>query len=143
MKLEEIMAKRVVTIDMDDTLDVIRKIFDKVRFHHMVVIDERNKVVGVISDRDVLKALSPYLDTISEQERDQVTLNKKTHQVMSRQPITASPEDSIEQAAALLLENRISCLPVISEDQSLVGIVTWKDILKNLTIGPDYSFVRT
>lgn len=134
MKLEEIMAKRVVTIDMDDTLDVIRKIFDKVRFHHMVVIDERNKVVGVISDRDVLKALSPYLDTISEQERDQVTLNKKTHQVMSRQPITASPEDSIEQAAALLLENRISCLPVISEDQSLVGIVTWKDILKNLTI---------
>ncbi|MEE9515631.1 MAG: CBS domain-containing protein [Candidatus Adiutricales bacterium] len=134
MKLEEIMAKRIVTIDMDDTLDVIRKIFDKVRFHHMVVIDERNKVVGVISDRDVLKALSPYLDTISEQERDQVTLNKKTHQVMSRQPITASPEDSIEQAAALLLENRISCLPVISEDQSLVGIVTWKDILKNLTI---------
>ncbi len=134
MKLEEIMAKRIVTIDMDDTLDVIRKIFDKVRFHHMVVIDERNKVVGVISDRDVLKALSPYLDTISEQERDQVTLNKKTHQVMSRQPITASPEDSIEQAAVLLLENRISCLPVISEDQSLVGIVTWKDILKNLTI---------
>ena len=134
MKLEEIMAKRVVTIDMDDTLDVIRKIFDKVRFHHMVVIDEKYKVVGVISDRDVLKALSPYLDTISEQERDQVTLNKKTHQVMSRQPITASPEDSIERAAALLLENRISCLPVISEDQSLVGIVTWKDILKNLTI---------
>ncbi|MEE9436638.1 MAG: CBS domain-containing protein [Candidatus Adiutricales bacterium] len=134
MKLEEIMAKRIVTIDMDDTLDVIRKIFDKVRFHHMVVIDEKYKVVGVISDRDVLKALSPYLDTISEQERDQVTLNKKTHQVMSRQPITASPEDSIEQAAALLLENRISCLPVISEDQSLVGIVTWKDILKNLTI---------
>ena len=134
MKLEEIMAKRVVTIDMDDTLDVIRKIFDKVRFHHLVVIDEQDEVIGVISDRDVLKALSPYLDTISEQERDQVTLNKKTHQVMSRQPITASPEDSIEQAAALLLENRISCLPVISEDQSLVGIVTWKDILKNLTI---------
>ena len=134
MKLEEIMAKRVVTVDMDDTLDVIRKIFDEVRFHHLVVINEKYKVVGVISDRDVLKALSPYLDTTSEQERDQVTLNKKTHQVMSRQRITASPEDSIEQAAALLLENRISCLPVISEDQSLVGIVTWKDILKNLTI---------
>ena len=134
MKLEEIMAKRVVTIDLDDTLDVIRKIFDEVRFHHLVVINEKYKVVGVISDRDVLKALSPYLDTISEQERDQVTLNKKTHQVMSRQPITASPEDSIERAAALLLENRISCLPVISEDQSLVGIVTWKDILKYLTI---------
>lgn len=132
MKLEEIMAKRVVTVGMDDTLDVVRKIFEEVRFHHLLVINDKYEVVGVISDSDVLKALSPYLDTTSEQERDQVTLNKKTHQVMSHRPITASPEDSIEQAAALLLENHISCLPVISEDRTLAGIVTWKDILKNL-----------
>ncbi len=134
MKLEEIMAQRVVTVGMDDNLDVIRKIFGKVRFHHLVVIEEENEVVGVISDRDVLKELSPYLETSSEQDRDLATLTRKAHQIMSRQPITASPEDSIEKAAESLLENSISCLPVISEDQVLVGIVTWKDILRNLTI---------
>ena len=134
MKLEKIMAQRVVTVGMDDNLDVIRKIFEKVRFHHLVVIEEENEVVGVISDRDVLKELSPYLETSSEQYRDLATLTRKAHQIMSRQPITASPEDSIEKAAESLLENSISCLPVISEDQVLVGIVTWKDILRNLTI---------
>ena len=134
MKVEEIMAKRVVTVEMDDTLDVIRNIFKKARFHHLVVIEGENEVVGVISDRDMLKELSPYLETSAEQERDLATLTRKAHQIMSHQPIFASPKDSIEKAAELFLEHDISCLPVVSEDRALVGIVTWKDILRNLPV---------
>ena len=99
-------------------------------------LDEKDEVAGVISDRDVLKALSPYLDTISEQERDLATLTRKAHQIMTRQLVTASPEDTIEDAAGLLLKNRISCLPIITDDRVLAGIVTWKDILKNLMDRP-------
>ena len=130
MKLEEIMTAQVATIGMDDTLAAIKKIFEKVLFHHLLVLSEEHEVVGVISDRDLLKQLSPYLNTASEQERDLHTLNKKAHQIMSRELISASPGTTVKDAAMLLMENSISCLPVLAEDKSLVGIVTWKDILK-------------
>ncbi len=128
MKISSIMTRRVVTVEMDDSLQIIREIFENVKFHHILVVDGQ-KLAGVISDRDLIRALSPFLDTPTEKERDTTTLNKKAHQIMSRTPITIDVETSIEKASNLLLENNISCLPVISPQGSVEGIVTWKDIL--------------
>ena len=86
-------------------------------------------LVGVISDRDLLRALSPYLDTDAEMNRDTETLNRRAHQIMSRQPITISPESSLPEAAAIMLEQHVSCLPVL-ENGALVGILSWKDLLR-------------
>ena len=130
MELSEIMTTQVDTIGMDDTLAGIRKIFEKVHFHHLLVLSEEHEVVGVISDRDLLKELSPYPNTASEQERDLHTLNKKAHQIMSRKLISTSPTTTVKDAPMLLMEHPISCLPILAEDKSLVGIVTWKDMLK-------------
>ena len=129
MKISSIMTRRVVTVEMDDSLQIISEIFENVKFHHILVV-ENQKLVGVISDRDFIKALSPFLDTPSEVKRDITTLNKKAHQIMNRTPITVDAETSIEEAGNLLLENNISCLPVISPQGSVEGIVSWKDILK-------------
>ncbi|MFQ5715353.1 MAG: CBS domain-containing protein [Candidatus Scalinduaceae bacterium] len=129
MKISSIMTRRVVTVEMDDSLQIISEIFHNVKFHHILVVDGQ-KLVGVISDRDFIKALSPFLDTPTEEERDTTTLNKKAHQIMNRTPITVDAETSIEEASNLLLENNISCLPIISPQGSVEGIVTWKDILK-------------
>jgi len=123
------MTRKVVTVEMDDTLLTIRMIFQHVKFHHLVVVDNR-KPVGVISDRDFLKAASPFLGKIVETTRDLDTLRKRAHQIMARNPVTVYPETSIEAAADLLLEKNISCLPVISSQGDVVGIVTWKDILQ-------------
>jgi acetoin utilization protein AcuB len=123
------MTRRVVTVEMDDSLQIISEIFENVKFHHILVV-ENQKLVGVISDRDFIKALSPFLDTPSEVKRDITTLDKRAHQIMNRTPITVDAETSIEKASNLLLENNISCLPVISPQGSVEGIVTWKDILK-------------
>ena len=54
--------------------------------------------IGVISDRDLLKALSPYIGTATETSRDVATLNKRAHQIMSRKPITIGPQAGIEGA---------------------------------------------
>ncbi len=129
MKISSIMTRRVVTVEMDDSLQIISEIFENVKFHHILVV-ENQKLVGVISDRDFIRALSPFLDTPTEEERDITTLNKKAHQIMNRTPITVDAETSIDEASNLLLENNISCLPVISPQGSVEGIVTWKDILK-------------
>jgi acetoin utilization protein AcuB len=123
------MTRRVVTVEMDDSLQIISEIFENVKFHHILVV-EKQKLVGVISDRDFIRALSPFLDTPAEEDRDTITLDKKAHQIMSRKLITVDAQTSIEEASNLLLENNISCLPVISPQGSVEGIVSWKDILK-------------
>jgi len=130
LTLREIMTNPVVTVEMDDSLDVAREIFEKTRFHHLVVVCEKAEVVGIISDRDVLRELSPYLNTASEQKKDLATLRKKVHQFMTRNVTSASPSTTVKGAALIFLNHSISCLPVVGEDKSLLGIVTWKDVLR-------------
>ena len=114
---------------MDDTLYTIREIFENVKFHHILVIENR-KLVGVISDRDLLKSISPFIGTLSERTLDVNTLNRRAHQIMSRKLVTVNKEISIEAAAYKLLDNDVSCLPVISDMGYVEGILTWKDIFR-------------
>jgi acetoin utilization protein AcuB len=125
------MSRQVVTVGMDDSLATVRSLFREHQFHHLLVLDGR-RLVGVISDRDLLKALSPRLGTPSETERDLATLNKRAHQVMSRQVVTIQGGVSVAAAARVLLEKRVSSLPILSPDGALEGIVTWKDLLRGL-----------
>ena len=128
MLIKEIMTTRVATVSMDDRLGVIKAIFEQAHFRHLLVLED-DVLVGVISDRDLLRALSPYLDTDAEMNRDTETLNRRAHQIMSREPITISPERSLQEAASIMLEQHVSCLPVL-ENGALVGIVSWKDLLR-------------
>ena len=129
MIIGDIMTRRVVTVEMDDPLSVIEEIFQNVQFHHVLVLNE-GELVGIISDRDVLKTMSPFLGTISELPRDQETMTRPAHQIMTRNPITVPPEMTIKDAARRLLAKGVSCLPVVSEEKEIMGIVTWKDIFK-------------
>ena len=97
--------------------------------HHLLVVD-KGRLVGIISDRDMLQAVSPFLDTHTEDYRDVGTLTREAHEIMSRDPVTIRPEGTVEEAATLLLEYEISCLPVVSESGEVEGILTSKDILK-------------
>lgn len=128
MLVREIMTTRVATVSMDDRLNVIKEIFEQAHFRHLLVLEE-DTLVGVISDRDLLRALSPYLDTDAEMTRDTDTLNRRAHQIMSRQPITIAPDRPLQEAARLMLERHVSCLPVL-EDGALVGILSWRDLLR-------------
>ncbi len=129
MKVSSIMTRGVVTVDMDDSLQTIREILNSFEFHHVPVVDGQ-KLIGIISDRDLLSELSPFLDTPSQEHRDFALLKKRAHQIMSRILITVNAGTSIEIASNLLLENNISCLPVVSSKDNVKGIVTWKDILR-------------
>jgi acetoin utilization protein AcuB len=132
----EIMTSKVVTIEMDDSLAVIRDIFRKVRFHHLIVVDGA-KIVGLITDRDFLKAISPYVDTLSETNRDRATLEKRAHQIMSHYPVTVQKSCQIPTAAKLMLDRRVSCLPVTMPDGIIAGVVTWKDMFKAFLESPN------
>ena len=138
MNLSSIMTKDVITVDMDTSLKTMYAMFEEGKFHHLLVIEDE-KLFGVISDRDVLKALSPFLNTFSEQDRDLSTLKKRAHQIMSRNPITITKEASSKEAVQLMLQKNISCLPVISSEGEIEGIVTWKDLLNAYSQQVDIS----
>src|SRR5580692_10685646 len=135
MSVRSIMTARVVTVEMDDRLDVVKQIFDTLKFHHLLVVDDRKKLSGVVSDRDLLKALSPYVGSAAETARDIATLNKRVHQIMSRNPLTLHPEAQVAEAVQLLLNQRISCIPIVDREFKPVGILSWRDILKSLHAG--------
>lgn len=127
--VSSIMSRGAVTIAPDDSLHVVSRLFEERRFHHLVVVD-RGKAIGVISHRDLLKHISPFVGTLSEKSRDVWTLDKRVHQVMTRTIVWAEPESSITDAALLMAANRISCLPILDEKGRPVGIVTTLDILR-------------
>jgi len=129
--IADIMSREPITVAMDATLESIEELFRKHRFHHVMVVDGR-RLRGLISDRDVLGHVSPFLETAGEQLRDRATLQMRAHQIMTRRPITAEPHDDVERAARTLVEKGISCLPVIDGEERLVGVVTWKDLLRAL-----------
>ena len=94
------MSAKPVSVSPDDTLTVVKQIFDNVKFHHVLVV-EKNILIGVLSDRDLFKALSPHIGTAAETARDLATLNKKVHQVMLRKPVTLQPEAKVMDAIQL------------------------------------------
>jgi acetoin utilization protein AcuB len=134
MDVGSIMTTRVVTVEMDDRLDVVKKIFDNLKFHHLLVVGDAGKLKGVVSDRDLLKALSPYVGTATENARDLATLEKRVHQIMSRNLLTLHPRAPVAEAVKLFLEQRISCIPVIDAAAKPVGILSWRDVLRTLPI---------
>jgi len=133
MNVEKIMSKRVVTVEMDDSLKAVKEIFDNVRFHHLLVV-ESGRLFGVISDRDLLKALSPNIGTIIETNRDAVTLNKRVHQIMTRKPVTLTPSAGIYDAIKIFNIYNISCIPVVDDENKPVGIISWRDVLKAIKL---------
>jgi len=105
MNVNQIMTAKVITIGMDDTLGQIQNLFKKYKFHHVLVLDDE-ELIGVISDRDVLKEISPYVNTLSEDFRARKTLTKKAHQIMTRNPITVEPDVPVENAASIMLNKK-------------------------------------
>ncbi|RLK31730.1 acetoin utilization protein AcuB [Cupriavidus plantarum] len=129
VNVESIMSRRLATVGFDDTLTTVKEIFDQANFHHLLVVED-GKLRGVVSDRDLLRAMSPFIGSNVENARDLATLNKRVHQIMSRQPLTLPPEATIADAIALFLANNISCIPIVAPTFEPVGIVSWRDILR-------------
>jgi acetoin utilization protein AcuB len=118
----------VVSVEPDDRLGEVKRILEQAPFHHLLV-ESRGRLVGVISDRDLMAAISPYAGQPAETTRDAATLNKRAHQIMSRHPRTVTPETTLRDAVETLLAGPGGCLPVVDADEHPVGIVTWRDLL--------------
>jgi acetoin utilization protein AcuB len=131
MIVQDIMSRRVVTVELDDKISAVKEIFDNLKFHHVLVVED-GVLLGVVSDRDLLKALSPNIGTSTESYKDTATLNKRVHQIMSREPSRLHPEATLLEAINVFNTHTISCIPIVDHADRPVGILSWRDILKAL-----------
>jgi len=129
MLVNQIMSQNLHTVLADDNLELLSKTFSEVSYHHLPVVDADNNLLGIISDRDVTRNLSPFLDTDLERSCDRELLNQTAADIMTTDPITVGQTSRIETASILLLENNFSCLPIVDDDGKIEGLLTWKDIL--------------
>ena len=83
LQLQSIMSTRLVSVAYDDKLSEVKQIFDSMKFHHVLVV-EHGKLHGVISDRDLLRALSPFIGKLAETARDAGTKVRGPHRGRSR-----------------------------------------------------------
>ena len=130
LKVREMMTKEVSTLGRNDTLDLADDVMTLERIRHLPVLDE-GRVVGVVSQRDLFRSGLAVALGYGERAQKMLLKTLRVKEVMSEPAITVSPEATAKEAARLMLEHKIGCLPVI-EGHALVGIVTETDILRHV-----------
>ncbi len=128
MNVSDIMTAKPVTIRQDSTLRQALESMEQVGCHHLPVMSTDGHLVGILSDRDCRKALN--LPQVVREQWQHVDLADQllVRSLMTPAPIVTEPNATADEAARLMLVNRISCLPVM-RSETLVGIITKSDIL--------------
>ncbi len=133
------MTAPVESITMDHAVHEIRDIFERAHYHHLVVTDKDGTCVGVISDRDLLKNLSPFVGKMAERSADLATLDRRAHQIMTRQLVAARPSTTLRDAARIMIDHKVSCLPVLDAHKNCIGILTLRDVARMMIRALDHA----
>ena len=125
--VRDIMPEKMVTISAGDTLSTVEDIMTLGGVRHMPVV-HRGVLVGVVSERDLLRASLSSLTEFGTEQRRAFLQVVEIKRVMSAPPIVIAPDATVEQAARVLADRKIGCLPVL-DGEKLVGMVTETDVL--------------
>ncbi len=128
MRVGRIMHTDLVTVPPDTTIIKAKDIIAKKQINHLLVVDKNEELVGIVSDRDIKQSWASPATTLSTHELNYLLRQLTVEIIMVRKIVTISPSTTIERAASIMQENRISSLPVI-EGEKLVGIITTSDVM--------------
>lgn len=127
LKVRDLMSADVETLAPTDDIDLASMLMRLDRLRHLPVVED-GMLIGIISDRDVLKAQRSIFAEEDKDARRRFAMSIKAKDVMTKQVDTIGPDASALEAAEVLRERGYGCLPVV-EDGRLVGIVTPTDFL--------------
>ncbi len=127
--VESVMQREFVSVAPKDRLDFVDDVMKLGRVRHMPVLDE-GKLVGVVSQRDLLAASLSLVLAFDFQERRTHMRSVEVAEVMTANPIVVGPTESLRDAAHLMLAHRIGCLPVVEAGGRMLGLVTETDLLR-------------
>jgi CBS domain-containing protein len=126
--VREIMMGSPVTLSPDDSLDLVNDIISLGRIRHIPVLDD-GRLVGLISERDLMGGAVPAIFGLKQKSKSALLKTYRIKDFMKKKVVTVKPDTPIKEAAHLMAQKKIGCVPVVS-DGALVGLVTTTDILR-------------
>jgi acetoin utilization protein AcuB len=127
MKVVDVMTRDPLTVGLTETIGQTDELLNTNRIRQLRVLQGK-RLVGIVTDRDIRSFLSGSL-LESPEAREQV-LASAVREIMTTEPITVSPDDDLQEAVELMIEEKIGGIPVVDEAEGLVGIVTYVDVLR-------------
>lgn len=128
--VREIMMGFPVTLSPDDTLDLANDVISLGRIRHIPIV-EQGKLVGLLSERDLIGAAASRILGLKQKNKSALLKSQLVKKVMKKNVVTVKPDTAIKDAARLMADKKIGCVPVISEG-TLVGLVTTTNVLRYL-----------
>jgi len=132
---EDVMTYHVKSLSLDDSLEACYRFMKENKVRHAPIMEvpsegeEKPYFVGVVSERDVLRQISPYVGKIGEEETDSKALRQPLGQIITRNPKSVSPGTAMAEMIAVMVDNHVDMVPVL-DNGDLVGIVTATDIIR-------------
>jgi CBS-domain-containing membrane protein len=131
-----IMRTDFVSLRERDRLDLAEHVMKLGGVRHLPVLDDHRRLVGIVSQRDLLRAsLTSVLDFAPEHRRTFLS-SVDVAEVMTREVQSVSPDTPLGVAASRMVRHRIGCLPVVGEDGVAVGLLTETDLLVAAYLAP-------
>jgi acetoin utilization protein AcuB len=129
MLVRDRMSSDPVTVRIDTSLKEALELVRSSPFRHLPVLDEGDKLVGIVTEKSLVYASPTPSTTLSVFEVDYILSRTKIGQVIQGQVVTVGPDLPIEEAARVMIDHKIGCLPVV-EDDTLIGIISDTDIFR-------------
>jgi acetoin utilization protein AcuB len=127
MKVVDVMTQNPLTVTPSETIGQADELMSENKIRQLPVIQDK-ELLGIISDRDIRSFLSgSLLESPAAREK---ALNTKIGEIMTTEPLTLSPDDDLQEAVELLIDEKIGGIPVVEEVEGLMGIVTYLDVLR-------------
>jgi CBS-domain-containing membrane protein len=130
--IKNLMTTDVVTIRPNDLMMVAKEVFDTNSFHHIPVVDEDEQLVGIISRHDYNKMLttfSVFKNSKADVANRKFMMSMLVKDVMTKQVAKLHPEDPITVALGIFKENLFHALPIVDDENKVVGMLTTFDML--------------
>jgi len=132
MIIRDVMTKAPVTVTEDTNVTEAKALMTKNNFSKLPVLDKSKRVIGIITKNDIQKASPSDATTLDMYELSYVLSKLTVGKFMTKKVITVQETEVIEEAARLMVDNNIGCIPVMDDDV-LVGIVTESDLFRLFT----------
>jgi len=125
------MSKTVITTDVNDSMN---KVMDLMKEYDigMVPVMKKGKLVGIVTDRDLKRSSASDATTLEIHELLYLISKIKVEKIMTKDPITVPFDFTVEEAAEILMKNRISGAPVVDQNGKVVGTITKGDLFRVL-----------
>jgi acetoin utilization protein AcuB len=129
MLVKEWMSEPVIILEENTSIIKAIQVLKEYKIRR-IPVTRSGKLVGIVTDRDIKEAAPSKISLMELHEQYYLLSELKLKDIMTKEPITVSPDDTIEYASVLMLENKISGLPVVDKEGHVVGIITQTDIFK-------------